>query len=399
MGLRIAMVAACPFPARRGTPLRIERLSEALTELGHQVDVVTYPIGESDLPSRFAVRRAGKTMQIGTIAPGPTPKKLLQYDPLLAFEIGRMLSERPFDVVHAHHIEGLLTAWWGRGRKQIPLVYDAHTMLGSELPSYGGSRIGRAMGAAGRWLDCHLPPLADHVVTVTPDLRDRLIGCGRLRESQVTVAMNGVELDHFAGAIAREPVAPDRVIYTGTLAAYQGFDLLLRAFAKARAVRPSMRLVVAASSSFERYEELAASLQIREAIDLEPDDFRLLPERLAEAAIAAMPRTVCDGIPQKLLNYMAAGKAVVASAGSAKIIRDGIDGLVVPNDDVDAFAAALLKLADDEGLRRRLASAAFDHVARECSWVQAANICEHVYLGLTGGRTVRRPEMIANTIA
>jgi glycosyltransferase involved in cell wall biosynthesis len=399
MGLRIAMVAACPFPARRGTPLRIERLSEALTALGHDVEVVTYPVGESEASPRFPVHRAGGTMELGTIPPGPTPKKLLQYDPMLAARIGQLLAEKPFDVVHAHHIEGLLTAWWGRGRKPVPLVYDAHTMLGSELPSYGGNLIGRMMGATGRWLDVHLPPLAEHVVTVTPDIRDRLLACGRLTDEQITVAMNGVELDVFARAVGREPIAPDRVIYTGTLAGYQGFDLLLKAFARARSVRPSMRLAVAASSSFERYEELATSLGIRDAIDLEPDDFPLLPDRLADAAIAVMPRTVCDGIPQKLLNYMAAGKAVVASAGSAKVLQHEQNGLVVPNDDVEAFAQALLRIADDPALRQRLAEAALAHVARECAWSRTAQICENVYVGLTGGRTATRPALVANNAA
>lgn len=399
MVLRIAMVAACPFPARRGTPLRIERLSEALTELGHEVEVITYPVGESSAVSSFPIHRAGKAMKLGTIAPGPTPRKLLQYDPMLAAKIGQVLSEKPFDVVHAHHVEGLLTAWWGRGRKPVPLVYDAHTMLSSELPSYGRSALNRLMGGAGRWLDLNLPPLADHVVTVTPDIRDRLLRCGRLTHDQITVAMNGVELDYFERAVGREPIAPDRVIYTGTLAGYQGFDLLLKAFAKAHAVRPSMRLVVAASSSFERYEELAASLGIREAIILEADDFKFLPDRLADAAIAVMPRTVCDGIPQKLLNYMAAGKAVVSSAGSAKVIQDEHNGLVVPNDDVEAFAAALLRISGDPSLRRRLATAAFEHVARECAWSRTAEICENVYLGLTGGRTATRSAMIANSTA
>jgi glycosyltransferase involved in cell wall biosynthesis len=398
MGLRIAMVAACPFPARRGTPLRIERLSEALAQLGHEVEVVTYPMGESEASGSYLVHRAGGAgMSYGTIAPGPTPRKLLQYDPLLAAKVGRLLADKPFDVVHAHHVEGLLTAWWGRGRKPVPLVYDAHTMLGSELPSYGGGLLGRMMGGTGRWLDVQLPPLADHVVTVTPDIRERLLRAGRLTPDRVTVAMNGVELDVFARAVGREPIAPDRVIYTGTLAAYQGFDLLLKAFAKARAVRPSMRLVVAASTGFERYEELARSLGVREAILLEPDDFAVLPDRLADAAIAVMPRTVCDGIPQKLLNYMAAGKAVVSSAGSAKVLQDGHNGLVVPNDDVEAFAAALLRIAGDPDLRQRLAQAALDFVARECAWSSTAQICERVYVGLTGGRTATRSTLVPNT--
>lgn len=399
MSLRIAMVAACPFPARRGTPLRIERLSEALAQMGHEVEVITYPIGELSSSPSFKIHRASKTIEVGTIPPGPTVAKLLRHDPMLARKIGQVLAEKPFDVIHAHHIEGLITAWWGRGRSRIPLVYDAHTMLGSELPSYGGSLIGRVMGSAGTWLDGRLPQLADHVVTVTPDIRDRLLRSSRLASDRVTVAMNGVEIEHFRVAAGREPIAPDRIIYTGTLATYQGFDLLLRAFARARSIRPTMQLVVVASSSFERYEELANELGIRDGIVIEADSFNTLPDKLGEAAIAVMPRTVCDGIPQKLLNYMAAGKAVVSSAGSAKVIEDGVNGIVVPNDDVEAFAQALLRLAGDPALTRRLGEAALDHVDRECTWSRAAQICQDVYVGLTGGRHAVRDVCVADSTA
>ena len=44
---RIVMVAACPMPARRGTPLRVERLAEALAARGHHVELVTYQIGRA----------------------------------------------------------------------------------------------------------------------------------------------------------------------------------------------------------------------------------------------------------------------------------------------------------------------------------------------------------------
>ena len=60
----------------------------------------------------------------------------------------------------------------------------------------------------------------------------------------------------------------------------------------------------------------------------------------------------CDGIPQKLLNYMAAGKGIVCSAGSAKLLEHERTGLIVPNGDVDAFAAAIVRLAADPRVLR-----------------------------------------------
>src|SRR5947208_3318527 len=49
--LKICMLAACPFPANHGTPGSIREMAEAITELGHEVHIVTYHFGE-DIPVR-----------------------------------------------------------------------------------------------------------------------------------------------------------------------------------------------------------------------------------------------------------------------------------------------------------------------------------------------------------
>ena len=55
--LRIAMIAACPFPWPRGTPIRIHRIAEAVAGRGHAVHVVTYHLGEELADAPFVVHR------------------------------------------------------------------------------------------------------------------------------------------------------------------------------------------------------------------------------------------------------------------------------------------------------------------------------------------------------
>ncbi len=383
-GLRIAMVAACPFPARRGTPLRIQRLAETLSGRGHHVEVFTYDVGDPD-PLPFTVHRTGALRRGETMPPGPNLRKLL-LDPKLAAALTRRLAEAPFDLVHAHHVEGLLVALWARRHCPLPVIYDAHTMLGSELPTYGRGPIAAVSARAGRWMDRRLPRRADGVVAVTEDIRDRLLAEGGCRPERVVVAMNGVGVAQFAAPPGIEEI-PGRVIYTGTLAGYQDVDLLLRAFARARAQRPGMSLCLSVSSSFAPFEPVARELGIREAIEVVEDRFEDLPARLAASAIAALPRTRCDGIPQKLLNYMAAGKAVVASAGSAKVLEHGRTGLVVPDGDEAAFAEALVTLASQPELARTLGRAARRFVERCCTWPAAAERIEELYARICEGRS------------
>ena len=84
MTFRIAMVAACPFPARRGTPLRIERLADALQARGNEVEVVTYHLCDEPSSTGYPVHRIRGRTVVRSLPPGPTVRKLALYDPLLA---------------------------------------------------------------------------------------------------------------------------------------------------------------------------------------------------------------------------------------------------------------------------------------------------------------------------
>ena len=379
---RIAMVAACPMPARRGTPLRVERLAEALAARGHHLELITYHVADGPQPLTFPVHRIFRHPVYWRMPVGPSFRKLALYDPVLAWKLSRVLTARQFDIVHAHHVEGLLVALPARLRHSMPLVYDAHTMLSAELPSYAPGLTRSAFGAVGSWLDGALPRRADHVVAVTPDIRDRLVRAHGLDASRISVVTNGVESARFR--VDPPPARDDltRLFYSGTMAPYQNIDLLLQAFARVLQVRHDLRLCLSVSSSFEPYETMARRLGVREAIEVLTDGFGELPLRLANAAIAVLPRTACPGIPQKLLNYMAAGKAIVASAGSAKVLEHERTGLVVANGDVNGFADALLRLAGNPALRDALGTRARETVEREFSWERAAEMMEPVYARL-----------------
>lgn len=134
--LRVAMVAACPLPQPRGTPIRIQRMAEALVRRGHDVHVVTYHLGTGSFEQPVAVHRTPVVPTYRRTAPGVGYQKLMVLDPLLTGKLARVLRRHRFDVIHAHHYEGLLAAAAARVGTGLPLVYDAHTLLVSELPYY-----------------------------------------------------------------------------------------------------------------------------------------------------------------------------------------------------------------------------------------------------------------------
>ena len=386
---RIAMVAACPFPCPRGTPVRVRRMAEALAGRGHEVHVVTYHLGRRDEALPFAVHRIPPVSWYRRLAPGPTLGKVLLLDPMLAGTLRRLLATQRFDVIHAHHYEGLLVARWARGRRPIPVVYDAHTLLETELPYYGLGLPGRVKRALGRAIDRALPPRSDHVVAVSDTIRDLLVAPGLVPADRVSVVPSGVELEAFSPAppCPRPRAHAPELVFSGNLAPYQRIDLLVRSFRAVVDERRDARLVVVGSASLAEYDALAAELGVRDLIRTVASDFRHLPAHLAEADVALNPRTACGGVPQKLLNYMAAGKPIVSFAGSGRVLEHGRTGWLVPDEDVHAFGEGVLHLLEHPRLAAELGANARGEVVRRYSWDHSATLVEAVYDRVTHGRT------------
>ena len=201
----------------------------------------------------------------------------------------------------------------------------------------------------------------------------------------ITMIMNGVECGHFHAQLDKNLVLPPKtktVVFTGNRSSYQRIDLLLKAFREVVYKRQDVRLLIVSHSPFTAYEPLARTLGIREYITLVQSDFTELPTYLARADVAVSSRTECDGIPQKLLNYMAAGKPIVSFAGAASILEHKKTGWIVENDNIMAFAEGVLHLLECPMLAHQLGANAWQHVTTEYSWDKTAQKTEAVYARL-----------------
>lgn len=379
---KIVMLAPCPFPYSRGTPIRIFRMAEALSNRGHDVNVITYHLGKDVNGVPFKIHRIPDIKTYRKYSPGPSYQKLLVLDPLLAINLHRFLDQNEVDLIHAHHYEGLLVSLFIRKLNKKPVIYDAHTLLESELPYYrlGLSRkIGKLVGLH---LDNWLPKKADHIITVTDKIRTKLIQDAAVIPENITTIMNGVEEEHFNIKEENYKKLWNKekiLIFTGNLAPYQGIDILLRVFQQVLKEWQNIKLLIITDSSFDYYESLAKALNIRNAINILQSDFGTLPKYLGQADIALNPRIDCDGFPQKLLNYMAAGKPIVSFESSGSNLINGQTGLIVRDGNIPAFTNAILQLLKDPALAKSLGENAIKYIISKYNWKNRAEMVEAVY--------------------
>src|SRR5277367_3186671 len=98
---KVAMVAACPFPANYGSPGAIKEMAETLASLGHEIHVVTYPFGDDLAVNGVKISRCRAWRKKVRIYSGPSVEKLF-LDLFLLIELCRVITRENIQIIHAH---------------------------------------------------------------------------------------------------------------------------------------------------------------------------------------------------------------------------------------------------------------------------------------------------------
>lgn len=223
------------------------------------------------------------------------------------------------------------------------------------------------------WPAMYLP---DQVITVTDALQHQVISRLRLNPGRVDTIHTGIAIEDYykpkARFACRESLglAPgDFVVsYTGRLVGGKGLDYLLHAASKVLAQQErSYFLIVGDGPLKVPLQRLAQELGIASHVIL--TGFRRdIPEILAATDVFVLP-SLSEGLPQSLMEGMAAGKAVVATpvGGVLELIEPGVTGLIVPPHSPAALAEAVCGLLNDRRQREEVGQRARSYVSRNFS--------------------------------
>jgi glycosyltransferase involved in cell wall biosynthesis len=287
---------------------------------------------------------------------------------------GRVLGEGDFDLVHAHWVvpNGPIGALAAR-RHGLPLVVSLH---GSDVAV---SERSRAIGRATRFA-------LERSAAVTAPSGDLVERARRLGASGVLEAVPyGADVaafevpSHTADTVRRRlGFGAEHILVAGVgrLIPVKGFEYLIGAHAAALSSAPELRLLlVGEGDSRSELEARVRELGVADTVVLAGSvDRSEIPAYLAAADVVAVPSVhhggYVDGLPNVALEALAAGRPLVASrvGGLPELVRDGENGLLVPEKDVGALADALVTLARDAALRDRLGGNGRAEIRDERSW-------------------------------
>jgi glycosyltransferase involved in cell wall biosynthesis len=279
------------------------------------------------------------------------------FDPSIWAPLRRLVAERNIDIIHGHDYKTDLLTWLLAKRTRRVALSTAHGWAGLS------PREQRIYYPANKRLLARFP----RVIAVSSRIRDELLRHGADPE-RVSVVLNGIDPTRYRRDEARVSQARSAVglrpsdialVTVGRLEAVKRFDLLIQAFSDVHRARPDCRLFIAGEGSE------------RQALEAERDRHNLGehcvflghigdPTDLYHAADLFVQSADSEGTPNAVLEAMAFGVPVVATdaGGTREVLRDAIDGIIVPTGRVETLAAALrMVLANPMEARMRVKSA------------------------------------------
>lgn len=355
--MRILFLAPQPFYEVRGTPLAVAALTRTLGELGHDVDLLTFPQGEAwSAPGVCHLRSPRLTGR--RIRPGFSVGKALQDVPF-AILARRLARSRAYDVVHAVEESAFLVAPFLPA--EVKFVVDMDSDLGEQL-AQSKSVLARTLGPLARGLHERSLRRADLAIVINARLeeaarrvRPDLPVC-RLEDPPLVSALTSADAEDAARlradlGLADAPVA----LYTGNFEAYQGVELMARSAALSEHaafvfVGGEPEDVAALKSRLG-----PASLSRCHFVGKQPPD--TLPRWMALADVLVSPRTLGGNTPFKVYTYLASGKPIVATKldTHTQVLSDETAFLVEPTA-IDLAAGIDGALSDAAERARRAAN-------------------------------------------
>jgi phosphatidylinositol alpha-mannosyltransferase len=361
--VRIALLSPYSWTYPGGVTRHIEALASELSACGHEPRVLA-PFDPDDalsarlhrgaqpqsrpVPERFV--SLGRT--VGIPANGAVSNMALT--PHAVFAMRRELRDGGYDIVHIHEPVVPLVGWDALcSACDLPLVGTFHTYSENALTNGFA-----AVPLGGRRRMNHLRVRI--AVSEAAAWTARRFYGGRYR-----IVPNGVHLDHgldSAPAAAARSDAPLRILFIGQAVERKGLPILLSAFEALRDHVPATLTLVGASS--EEVAHMMLDDRGVRALGKVSEQHKL--EELADAQVLCAPSLHGESFGMILTEAFAASTPVLASdiPGYRDVVRDGIDGLLVPAGDALALAEALRRLALDERLCARMSAAARERAER-----------------------------------
>jgi glycosyltransferase involved in cell wall biosynthesis len=395
--LRILQISArLPWPLTDGGAIGIFHLARAAHEEGHDVTFLSFPLDDVSL-TKEAVAEMSKFCDVRLVSkPLPSRAKTLlrtvfrgaypierRMMPEMYELISKTIAEKQFDVVHLDHSHVGKYGRWIKSRYKLPVVLRQHnfeTVIYERFAATETNWVKRLIGSIhGKRLRNEERSILNEVDAVAA-ITEQDVALMRVEapNAHYHVIPAGVDTSYF---VPTDPgiVKPNTVLWVGGIEwepNRDALDYFLRSiFPEIKEHEPLIQLEIIGSGT-AIFTKLASPFGEAVRIHGKVPDIR---KYLAEAGVLVVPLRVGGGMRVKLLEFFAAGKAIVSTSIGAEgnLARNGVE--IELRDNSQEFAKAVVELLRDPLRSQALGSAARALAEKEYGWPSVAEKFTHVY--------------------
>jgi glycosyltransferase involved in cell wall biosynthesis len=403
------------FNAPQAAQLHIFHTIQGLQQAGHEVTLLALQgrqvlctedleVFKNDkrLPSHYASLGLSGNSLFKRFESGIRRLQSIVHFPYLAlFDSYRMAEAgvrhlKGVDLIHERFNLLALGSVWASRRLGIPFVLEVNADLLEQrklkrIPEKGVRRLFAV------WATRLCFNSAATIICISDGLKNHLRDRWNIQESKMAVLPCAADVDAFRPnhhsesvrqglGLTTEPI----VMWVGGFYPWHDLDLLLDSFGQVVQQRPDAKLLLVGDGQTRPLiEQKVLKNGLQQAVIMTGAVAHTrVPEILSLADVTVVPATPVSasrggtGTPLKLFEYMAAGKAIVATdLNQAKeVIQDGYNGRLVAAGDVNGFTESLLTLLNDPGERGRLGQNARQQAVEQYSWKEYTRRLEETYL-------------------
>jgi glycosyltransferase involved in cell wall biosynthesis len=384
--MRILLLAPEPFFSVRGTPLNIRSLSGVLGELGHEVHLLTYHLGEDVEIKNTEIHRILKVPFIKKVPVGPSYLKII-LDFFLFFKALGMCLKNKYDLIHGVE-EGAFLGVALKKIFKIPLIYDMDSSIPHQL-SYTKFLRNKFLLRLVEFLERWTVNNSILVLTVCQNLSEMV---KKNYPHQKVFQIEDVPIPFDGQDISAENIENLKeelgikdetlILYTGNFENYQGIELLLKSAQKWGQATFSTKLILVGGEEeqIRQMRNLSLSLKISDFLIFSGKrKLEEIPLFLELADILVSPRLRGTNTPLKIFTYLQSGKPIVATRllTHTQVLTTETAILTEPNP--DAFAEGVARLLRDKDLRMELGRKGKELVERKYSYDNFFKKVEDVY--------------------
>jgi len=358
--MKILMLAPEPFFQPRGTPISTYFRVYALGKLGHEVTLVTYPLGKDVGLRNLTVIRLPNLFGFRRVKIGPSLAKIPLDSLLLAVAV-RELAKRRYDLIYSHEEAAAIGIRLARTWR-IPHIYDMHSSLPQQLRNFEFTRSALLVSLF-QAIERSILKNSHAVIVICRDLLDQVTAAGHGAKAVLLENFLDFPGDPFSPgdlAAKKNEVAPRGekiVVYTGNFEPYQGIPLLLKAAQKCGGDTVFL-LVGGTGRCLAEMKALAAELGIRDRVvfvDKVPP--AQVPFYISLADVLVSPRVSGTNTPLKIYSILKTGIPLIATKLYTHTQVLTPEHAVLAEPDPEGFAAGIRFALTSEEARDRAAAA------------------------------------------